>query len=86
MGIEKLELHFYDLSEGLWEELVERIKKLLDLKTLVGPGLPEPFDYVEYWDNGNVVEDFFLRNGVNPFTKEALERMQAEHPFSIDLE
>lgn len=89
-GIEKLWLHSYDLSEGLWGDLVERIKALLNLKTVSIPtaylGLPEHFIYVEYWGNGNIVEDFFLRNGVNPFTKEALEKRLADSPISVGLE
>lgn len=89
-GIEKLGLYHYELTWGLWEHLVERIKTLLRLNFASIPtacgGLPEPFFHVEYDSGKNIVEDFFLQNGVNPFTKEALERRHAESPFSVELE
>ena len=86
-GIEKLELFSYDLTWGLWEDLVQRIKALLHLKTVSIPrlfgGLPEPFCYIDYWIDEKIVENFFLHDGENPFTKEVLERTHADSPHTV---
>ena len=86
-GIEKLELNSYDLTWGLWEDLVQRIKALLHLKTVSIPrlfgGLPEPFCYVDYWIDEKIVENFFLHDGENPFMKEVLEKIQADSRYTV---
>lgn len=85
--IGKLELCSYDLTWGSWEHLVERIKAVLRLKTVSIPeasgGLPELFFHVDDWSDKNIMEDYFFRNGANPFTKEALEKKYAESPFLV---
>lgn len=87
-----LQLGAHILVSGSWESLAETIKSL-QLKTVqieeVYGGLRPPFRYVYhqygYYQNPyrspvkpNVIEDFCVRDGQNPFRKELLDVLHAE--------
>lgn len=78
-GLEKLKLCYHYLSLGLWEHVTHRIKKFLQLSSVtldvLGGGIPQAFDPKDrrFMMSDQIVDNFFLRNGRNPFTKDALE-------------
>jgi len=77
--LENLFLCLFDLDAGSWESAAARVKSILQLKRmefakLSGPFLPSLLDsgHIISTDH-RLVEDFFLRNGENPFTTQAVE-------------
>ena len=81
-GLASLELFRYDLTQGLWEHMAHWIKHSLQLQSVridipsgEMPCGTEDDELTDFYV-GNV-DDYILRNGENPFTKEALEREAA---------
>ena len=77
-GLENLKLHYHYLRLGLWEHVAHRIKKFLQLSSVtldVMGGEIEAFEEDDwaFMMSDQFVDNFFLRNGKNPFTKDALE-------------
>ena len=82
-GLKHLTLEHFFLIIGSWEVVAERIRSVLRLKSVMiqdfVDGMPN-FGHGKYYqglysysNDHRVIEDFFLRNGKNPFTKEAME-------------
>ena len=73
--LKHLTLENFDLKIGSWEVVVERIRSVLRLKSV----MIHHFAGAMYHDrcfrtnDHRAIEDFFLRNGKNPFTKEAMK-------------
>lgn len=80
-GLEVLKLGSCDLTQGLWEHVARRIKKSLKLHIVqldnLWGGIPLSWGELELWWDSEIlrdVDDFFLRDGENPFTKGSFER------------
>ena len=71
--------HFY-LHHGLWENVIGKIRSALQLKTvmlhILFNGIPDIKNYCE--NDHHMIEDFFLRNGENPYTDVARKRWTAK--------
>lgn len=81
-GLKQLTLECHDLTSGSWARTATEVRKALPLKHVqfnqLYEGSPASETKHEYMDYFGGVEDFFLRNGTNPFTKEAIERYEAD--------
>ncbi len=80
-GLETLQLVSYNLTQGLWEHVARRVKQSLQLHVVqldkLWGGIPLSWDESEPLRDSKIsrdVDDFFLRDGENPFTKGAFER------------
>ena len=77
--IQHLTIDLHDLTHGRWDTLLESMRKYLKLKSvemtaLSGGGISLSInDLGTYRDMSGSVENFFLRDGENPFTDTNLE-------------
>ena len=97
-GLEILKLKKHNLTQGLWEHVAHRIKNslhlhMVHLDNLLG-GIPlswDGFNLDQWWNPFNPeiyrdVDDFFLRDGENPFTKKAFERRRGRSiPYLVSI-
>ena len=76
--LEHLMLECFPLNFGSWENMADKIRSALRLKSVILHILFGGFPNREWDDDYSFdrrrVEDFFLRNGENPFTEESMER------------
>lgn len=83
-SLENLELRYHYLRLGSWEHVTSWIKEFLLLSSVsldvMGGEIPQLFDANEssFLMSDRIVNNFFLQDGENPFTKEALERRKEE--------
>ena len=78
-ALKHLTLVEFELESGSWEFVAQRIRSLLRLKSVMLDRLSCGFpdinlqDYEKCSNDQRLVEDFFLQNGKNPFTKAATD-------------
>ena len=83
-GLHHLGLFTHNFTKGSWERFAARTKTSLALKSVQLNDLYGNFDedgegdieqFMNYWDT---VEEFYLRNGRNPFSAEALKKYNTD--------
>lgn len=85
--LQQISLIHYGLLAGTWEQTADWMRRISTLKAADidhlsggwGPDSPVTlFDNGEYTDNFGQVEDFFLRQGPNPFSDKTLAAREKE--------
>ena len=78
--LKHLTMEFFLLSVGSWESVAQRIRSVLQLKSVMLDALSGGLwsvgdDYISEHSSKdkNLVERFFLHNGKNPFTRSAMD-------------
>ena len=80
--LEHMMLEWFTLTVGSWENMVEGIRSALRLKSVlldnIRGGSPTFEDSKVYSKDHHLIENFFLRNGGNPFTEKAMDLWTGE--------
>lgn len=84
--LKHLTLDHFTLSVGSWGNVVERVRSTLRLKSVMLDKLyghvPGHYSADVYGNEHRLIENFFLHNGENPFTKAAMDLWQRSRKVS----